>query len=301
MATNNSVPNPKKKIRLGYYPWFSVIFTIFLALMNIGVFGLLLISGNSLSKQVLENVEIQVYLDKLVTDSERIKIQRTLSTKAYIATQDGTPRVSFVSKEQAAREFVASTGEEFAELLGENPLRDLLTLNIKQGYLADSAMTAIQAEITAMPGVFEVVYIKDLSRQITANIGKISLVLSGIGLILLLTALILINNTMKLALFSQRFLIRSMQLVGAKSGFIQQPFLRRATLHGILAGLLAGAALYGLLQLAYNYVPELKSLENLEYMAILLGILLVFGALVGFFATFRSIRKYLRMPLDKLY
>lgn len=291
----------RKKKKLGSYPYASVIFSITLALFVIGLFGLLLLHTNKLTEIIKENIEIQVYLNKQITNNQRIQIQKTLSSKAYAAEKDGEIQISFISKEEAASKFIKETGEDFTTFLGENPLRDAYLLKIKPEFQDSKKLGTIKAELENIHGVFEVVYIESLVDSINQNMAKISIFLLGFAGVLMLAVFILINNTIKLALFSQRFLIRSMQLIGAKASFIQKPFLTRACFHGILAGLFASALLYMLMNFANSKIEGLESLQETDKILILFFILLLTGILIGFSSTFRAINKYLKMSLDELY
>lgn len=291
----------RTKKKLGSYPFVSVIFSITLALFVIGLFGLLLLHTNKLTHLIKENIEIQVYLKKNIKDNQRIQVQQALSSKEYAAKKGDEILISFISKEEAADKFIQETGEDFSEFLGENPLRDAYILKIAPEFQENDKLKAIKQEIEQLNGVFEVVYLESLVDSINKNLTKISIVLLSFAIILLLVVIILINNTIKLALFSQRFLIRSMQLVGAKSGFIQKPFLVRAVSHGLIAGLLASALLYLLLNFANNKVEDLAQLQETNNILILFSLLVLIGIIIGFGSTYRAIRKYLKMSLDELY
>ncbi|ELR68057.1 Cell division protein FtsX [Fulvivirga imtechensis AK7] len=291
----------RKKKKLGSYPYTSVIFSITLALFVIGLFGLLLLHTNKLTEVIKENIEIQVYLEKGITNNQRIQIQKTLSSKDYAALKNEEVQISFVSKEDAAKEFIEETGEDFTAFLGENPLRDAYILRIAPEFHDAAKLKSIKEEIEKINGVFEVVYVESLVESINENMAKIGIFLLGFAAILLIAVVILINNTIKLALFSQRFLIRSMQLVGAKASFIQKPFLLRASLHGVFAGLLASALLYLLMNFANKKIEDLAALQETDKILILFVSLLVLGALIGFSSTFRAINKYLKLSLDELY
>lgn len=291
----------RKKKKLGSYPYTSVIFSITLALFVIGLFGLLLLHTNKLTEIIRENIEIQVYLEKGITNNQRIQIQKTLSSKDYAAIKSDEVQISFVSKEDAAKEFIEETGEDFTAFLGENPLRDAYILRIAPEFHDAAKLKSIKEEIEKINGVFEVVYVESLVESINENMAKIGIFLLGFAAILLIAVVILINNTIKLALFSQRFLIRSMQLVGAKASFIQKPFLLRASLHGIFAGVLASSLLYLLMNFANKKIEDLATLQETDKILILFVSLLVLGALIGFSSTFRAINKYLKLSLDELY
>lgn len=291
----------KKKKKLGSYPYVSVVFSITLALFVVGLFGLLLLHANQLKDLIRQNIEVQVYLNKYITENQRIKINKTLASKDYVLVEDGTAQISYISKEEAAEQFIKETGEDFTNFLGENPLRDAYTIKINYEYHDQDKLVGIKEDIEGISGVFEVTYIESLIDSINKNVTKISIILASFALILLISVIMLINNTIKLALFSQRFLIRSMQLVGATATFIQKPFLYRATLHGILAGIFASLLLIVLMHYANNEIENLSTLQDPQKILYLLVGLLLLGAVIGFLSTFRSVRKYLKMSLDELY
>lgn len=292
---------PRKKRKLGSYPFMSVTFSITLALLVIGLFGLLLVHTNRLTTIIQENVEVQVFLKKDIQSGERNRIQRILTSKRYVPQNDEQTLVRFVSRDEAAEQFIKDTGEDFTQLLGENPLRDLFVLNVGQDYQSVDSLKVIERELEALTGVYEVSYVESLVRSINQNLTKISVILLGFAMILLIVVVILINNTIKLALFSQRFLIRSMQLVGATGRFIKRPFLSRAVLYGALAGLLTSGILYGLYQSALSRIEDLKQLQDEQSILILYGLLVLLGMIVAYLSTLLAVRRYLKTSLDELY
>lgn len=300
MSSQKEVKVRKKKT-LGSYPYASVVFSITLALFVIGLFGLLLLHTNKLTELIKENIELQVFLNKDISDNQRIQIQKTLSSKDYAAKKNEEIQISFISKDEAAKKFIKETGEDFSSFLGDNPLRDAYILKISPEFHDNEKLKAIKNDLEQFNGIFEVVYVESLVDSINKNLTQISLFLIGFASILLLAVVMLINNTIKLALFSQRFLIRSMQLVGAKAQFIQKPFLVRALLYGILAGAIASGALYGLMNFANTKIEDLATLQEGNKIIILFGVLLLLGAIIGFSSTYRAINKYLKMSLDELY
>ncbi len=291
-----------KKKRLGAYPYASVVFSITLALFMVGALGLLAIHSRKLTKLIQENVVMQVYLQKDISEASRLKIRKLLEGYDFVAKdQEGLARIEYISRDEAARQFIAETGENFVEFLGENPLRDVYIIHIAEPYQTEARMAEIAATLQQVKGVYEVEYVENLVQAINRNVAKAALILGGFAVILLLVVVVLINNTIKLALFSQRFLIRSMQLVGAKAGFIRQPFLLRSVLHGMAGGLLASALLYALAEYAYSRIPDLLILRDTTMLLYLMGALMLLGALIGFFSTLNSINKYLKLSLDELY
>ena len=246
-------------------------------------------------------MEVQVYLDSQLSESRVIGIQQTLASMEFTLVKDSEPQLLYISKEQALEDFTEQSGENPEEFLGHNPLRDVYLLKLKPEYQDSTQLAMVKEEIEAINGVFEVSYLDNIIADINRNTAKIGLVLVGFFGLLLITVIILINNTIKLALFSQRFLIRSMQLVGATGGFIQKPFLWRSIVHGFLAGTFASLLLLGLLEYAKYQIPNLSDLSDPGKVLILFGGLVFIGAAIGFFSTLRAIRKYLKMSLDELY
>ena len=291
----------KKKKKLGSYPYVSVVFSITLALFVIGLFGLLMLHANSLTRMIRENVTMQVFLNRTISENDKIQIQKLLASKDYVGVAEGQPQVSFISKEEAADEFIKDTGEDFRQFLGENPLRDAYVININTDFQNSEELAKIKLDIERMSGVFEVTYVESLVRSINDNLAKVSLVLAGFAVLLIIIVAVLINNTIRLALFSQRFLIRSMQLVGATAGFIQRPFLSRSFFHGVLSGMLASALLLFVLQYVNQQIEDLEQLQDPTLIMLLMGLLLLVGGFIGFISTYRAVKKYLKMSLDELY
>jgi len=297
---------PKFKIRkkkLGSYPYTSVVLSITLALFVIGIFGLLMIYSKELERVVLENVKIQVYLKSQLTENQKKEIEKSLSTRYFLPKDNANAlrSIQFISKEEAAKQFIKETGEDFQKFLGENPLRDAFLVSVSPLYHDKKSMAKIKGEVEKINGVFQVYYIENLIDSINKNVTKIGLLLLGLSTLLLITVVLLINNTLRLALFSQRFLIRSMQLVGATRWFIQWPFLLRASFHGFLAGLIASGLLATVISFANKRVEDLILIQNTNRIALLFLGLTIVGILVAFASTFRAVRKYLKLSLDELY
>ncbi len=291
----------KRKKKLGSYQYVSVVFSATLALLVIGLFGALLLLSNKLTSEIKQNIELQVFLNKNISENQRSRIENEIASSDYILNTDGKAEIVFVSKEEAAQKFIADTGEDFSEFLGDNPLKDALTIKINEAFQSNEQLKSIQSQIENISGVFEVTYVENFADSINDNSTKLSVLLIGIAAVLIIIVLLLINNSIKLALFSQRFLIRSMQLVGAKSSFIRGPFLKRSLLHGALAGLIASGLLYGLLLFANEKVDGLAQLQQRELFFALYGLLVVLGAIIAYFSTLRAMNKYLKMSLDELY
>ena len=291
----------RKKRKLGSYPFVSVIFSTTVALTVLGLFGWILLHGTRLGSQIQESIEVQIYLNSNTSPSDINKLQTEISSKPYVLIKENKPQVQLITKEEAAMQFIEDTGEDFKEFLGDNPLRDLFSIKIYASYQSMDSLELVKSEIESMSGVFEVDYEESLIKSINQNITKISIILLSISGLALLVVIILINNTIKLALFSQRFLIRSMQLVGATGKFIQRPFLVRSILYGFIAGLLASSLLYAFTVYMNQTIDGLEGLQDLQGFAILFIIIVMLGIVVGYLSSLRAVKKYLRMSLDELY
>lgn len=291
----------KRKKILGDYPYASVIFSITLALFALGIFGLIMIYSGELEKMVRRNIRIQVFLKSDLSETQRFQIGQNLLSRYFTDRESGADAVQFISKEEAAETFIKETGEDFKHFLGDNPLKDAFTVRLKAPYHSADSLRKIKKEIEEIGGVFEAHYVENVIDSVNKNIARISLALAGIIAILFLVVLLLINHAIRLALYSQRFLIRSMQLVGATRWFVQRAFLWRACFYGFIAGLMAVMLLAGLLSFANDYIPDLTVLQNNERLIWLAGILTGIGMGVAFLSTWRAVSHYLKMSLDELY
>lgn len=291
----------RKKKRLGSFKFTSVLFSTTLSLFIVGLFGVIVIQAKTLTSIIRENIEIQVFLNKNISDADRAKIGKSFENKAYVLQKEDGAQVSYISADEAAETFLKDTGEDFSKFLEDNPLRDSYVISVTEAYQTTEKMQAIVAEIQQMDGVFEVTYMNDLVESINKNLLKVSIVLGAFILILVVTVIILINNTIRLALFSQRFLIRSMQLVGATRGFIRKPFLNRSFVFGSLAGIISSALLFGLIEYTKANIDGFALLQNNQMLYLLFGGLILLGAILSFFSTLRAVNKYLKMSLDELY
>ena len=289
-----------RKRKLGGYPAVGVVISMTLALFVISLFGLLVIYSQELENQVRLNIRLQVYLRPSITETQRLQIENTLRSQPYVNSAD-EESITFVSKEEAAEKFIKATGEDFKKFLGDNPLKDafLVTIDPKRHSLPD--LEKIKADIQKLNGVLQVDYVDDLIESVNQNFKNIGLFLLGVILLLLLTVVLLINNTLRIALFSQRFLIRSMQLVGATKWFIQGPFLLRASGYGLLAGVFSGALMILLTNYAEGKIGDLALLHNQTKLFMLIGITTFTGIVIAFASTYLCIHRYLKMSLDDLY
>ncbi|MBC8153566.1 MAG: ABC transporter permease, partial [Bacteroidetes bacterium] len=237
-------------------------------------------------------------------DSSAIKsLYKTVADRPYVLMTDGSPQIQFVSTDEAAKEFIAETKEDFRQILDpdENPLRDSYRIKLRESYFEEAKLQSVKSDLEQVDGVFEVAYQENLVDSINRNITRIYLVMSAFALILLIIIVVLMNNTIRLALYSQRLLIRSMQLVGATNGFITRPFLGRGVVQGFVAGLIASGLLIALLQVAIHEMPEIDAMQEPLKVGVLLLGLMGLGVVIGLFSTFQAVNRYLGLSLDELY
>ena len=293
----------RKKIAkktFGNFPFLSVIFSVSLSLLLLGIFSFFLLSSIEVKKIIQENTEINIFLNKEISSNQIDQIKRTLFTKDYVLIKDEST-LDFISSSDAAREFSEEIGEDFVSFLGNNPLRDLIILKINSNFFEQEKLTEIENDILKIPGVYEVDYSKEMIEDINTNVRSISLVFGGIFIVLFLISVILINNTLRIALFSQRFLIRSMQLVGATANYILKPFLIRGIAYGLISGLIASAILYSIISLINEKINEANMIIGFEKLSIIFITLIISGILIVMLSTYTSVNKYLNSTLDDLY
>ncbi|GAB3992487.1 permease-like cell division protein FtsX [Spirosoma daeguense] len=291
----------RTKKKVGTYPSGMILFSLTLALFLIGFCAVLALHSKKLVTYIRENYEVRAFLDKDLSERKMTELQKTVASRPYILQTNGEPQIQLVTKEEAAKEFIAETKEDFSKFLGENPLHDSFRLKLNEGYFEEAKLQEVKQDLEQIDGVFEVVYQENLVDSINRNITKIYVVMSAFAIILLIIIVVLMNNTIRLALHSQRMLIRSMQLVGATNSFITRPFLVRGMWQGFLAGVIAVAMLLVGLQLATTNLPELAMFQDFEKMAILMASIVGLGVLIGFLSTFQAVNRYLGLTLDELY
>ena len=293
----------RKKIakkKFGNFPFVSVIFSVTLSLLLLGLFSFFLLSSFNVKNYLESNTEINIYLNKKISPSQIEQIKRTLYTKEYSLTNTEST-LNYVSSEEAAKNFQSEIGEDFVDFLGNNPLRDLIILKINPDYFDLERLNIIESDILKIPGVYQIEYSKELIDNINKNVANISFVFIGLFLILLIISVILINNTLRIALFSQRFLIRSMQLVGATANYILRPFILRGMMYGLIAGIISSGMLYVIIEIADRRISNLELVISLEQLGVIFISLIFTGIIMVILSTYSAVSKYLNSTLDELY
>lgn len=290
-----------RKRKLGYSGSLSVLFSIALALFNLGIFGLLLLSGNEVSRRLKENFEVQIYMSNDADSAALQGFRNFLKQRPYLSTAQGEDNIRFTSKEEAAEKFIKETGEDFSQFLGENPLRNAYSIRIAEPYLQSDSLLKIKKDLQAQPHVFEAVYLESLVGDVHNNLARISLLFVGIAILLTFAVIWLIRNTVRISVYAKRFLIRSMVLVGAEPWFIQKPYLLNGLWQGFLGAFLASSALLVSLHYALHYFPPLRSVVVPEQLFLLVLFLFLSGMLLSGISAFLSVRRFISQRLDQLH
>lgn len=271
------------------------IIGISLVLFLLGTIGWLAINGRSLSKYFKEQVELQVILHDHTRD------EKTKELEAILQKQPFVRKAIIITKEEAAAQMTREMGEEFMQLLDANPLYTSIRVNLHSEYVNTDSINKIKQFLMQSNIVREVSYERMVVDKMNANLRKVGIVLGVIALILFIAVVIIIDNTVRLAMFSNRLLIKTMQMVGATRWFIARPFDKRAIVTGLLSGLIAIACLFLLIYFSGSVLPELNALRDYFSLAVLVLMILVLGVLISVLSTHRSVIKYLKLKLDDLY
>lgn len=267
--------------------------TLVLVLLGLMVFFML--TARNLSAYVKENLTVTVMLGDSVSVNQARMLCRDLYHRPY------SHDIDYISKEQAKREQCAAMGSDPSEFLGFNPFTATLEVRMKADYANRDSLRWIAKELRKHPGVTDVAYQEDLMDSVNDNLGKVSIVLLVLAVLLTCVSFSLISNTVRLSVYSRRFLIHTMKLVGASWGFIRRPFLRRALWLGLSAALLACAALGGGFFMLLNYEPGIMTIVTWQELAVTAGSVFVFGVVITTLCSYFSVNKFLRMTAGELY
>ncbi|TDO23319.1 cell division protein FtsX [Pedobacter duraquae] len=286
------VSDASKKTKTIYI---STIFSIALVLVMLGMLGLILVHAKNLSNYVKENIVLNIIVDEGAKEADVIQFQKELDGNIAVR------QTQYVNKELAARNLTQDLGEDFVNFLGYNPLLSTVDVYLKADYANTKGIETLKAQISKNPVVKEVIYQSSLIDMVNKNINTISLVILAFAAILLVISVALINNTIRLAIYSQRFLIKSMQLVGATRNFIRKPFILIAALHGLIAAFIAIIILLGVLFYAQREIPEIVILRNYTEFGFVLIFLVGVGIFITAISTLFAVSKYLRLKIYDLY
>jgi len=262
----------------------------------LGLLGLILLNSKKIADHVKENIIVQVILNDQLTDKETLEINQLISSAPYINTTE------YITKEQAAKNLQKDLGEDFISFLGKNPLLPSIAIHLKATYTnIDSLLWIENSLLQHKTLVKEVLYQKSLINMVNENAKKIAIVILSFSSILLLIAFALINNTIRLSIYSKRFLIKTMQLVGATQRFIRKPFIWKGIKQGTFGALIAILLLIAVLYFAQQQLPELVVIADFKLLGILFGVILLIGIIISWISTSLAVRKYLRLKTDNLF
>ena len=271
----------------------SISTTLVLLLLGLVVFFVL--GAHNLSVYVKENINFSILISDDMKESDILKLQKKLDKEPFVKETE------YISKKQALREQTEAMGTDPQEFLGYNPFTASIEIKLHSDYANSDSIAKIEKKIKRNTNIQEVLYQKDLIDAVNDNIRNISLMLLGLAVILTFISFALINNTIRLTIYSKRFLIHTMKLVGASWSFIRRPFLRRNFWIGVLSAVIADAVLWGAAYWLVSYEPELIRVITPEVMLLVSVAVLVFGVLITWLCALLSINKYLRMKVSTLY
>jgi len=275
--------------------YISTVVSITLVLFVLGLLGLITLHAKKISDHIQENIGFSVILSDNARQPDIILLQKTLDAKPAVKL------TQFISREEAAEELMDELGEDFIEFLGYNPLFPSIDVRLRAGYTHPDTIEVFENQLMENRIVKEVYYQESLVHLINENIKRIGIVLLLFSVLLTIIAFALINNTIRLSVFSKRFLIKSMQLVGATQAFIRKPFIIKGVMQGIIGAVIAIGLLIFTLYTAQQQIPELKAFQDINLLFALFALVIFLGIIISWISTFFAVKKYLKIKTDYLY
>ncbi len=283
------------KRRLGA-SYISSVISITLVLFVLGFFGLIVLQSNMISKHVKENIQVDVFMKKNAKEAEILRLQKELDAT------DGVKYTHYISAEKAKDIYKKEIGEDFVQFLdGNNPLHASIEIHLNATYANVANLKKLASKIQQRDIVEDVRFYEDYVEKINRNIARITIFFMIISGLLLLISIVLINNTIRLSVYANRFIIRSMQLIGASQRFIRRPFIWRGIVQGIISAIISIALLISLLYKLNQYYPDLVNFNNIDLYLLLFAAILFLGIIISWWSSSLSVRRYLRMKIDNLY
>ena len=282
----------RRRLRSSY---FSTVVSIFLVLFMLGILMIIILSANKISDYVKENITVSIIIKEDAKEVDVRQFQKLIEVSPYAKC------VTFVDKDMAANQLKEELGEDFVSFLGYNPLLASIDINLKSEYANNDSINIIEGQLKNNDVVKEVFYQKDLIDLVNENIKKISLFILGFSILLLTVAIALINNTIRLSVYARRFLIRTMQLVGATNWFIQKPFIIKGVLQGIVASFMSMIMLIIFVFFSTKELPELRIINDFYVIVQIFLFVLVLGIIIAAISTYFAVRKYLKLEIEKFY
>jgi len=273
----------------------TTIISISLVLFMLGLLGLIVLHAQKLSDYVKENIGFSVIIKEEIKETSILEFQKKLDLEPFVKSTE------YITRERAAEELTKDLGEDFVDFLGFNPLLASIDIRMKAEYANNDSLKVLENKLITNPVVKEVFYHKSLVDLVNQNIRRISIVILAFTLVLLLISVALINNTIRLSVYSKRFIIKSMLLVGATQRFVRKPFLLKSLLHGFLSALIAIVLLGLVLYFSRQALPELVDLQDIDMFLSLFGIVTALGLFITGISTLFAVHKFLRISNDRLY
>lgn len=275
--------------------YFSVVLSIFLVLFLLGILGLFVINSKRLSDNFKEQIPMTVFFKNEANDTILKAFEAEMKTAKFVKTS------VFVTKEEAAKKHIEDIGEDFMAFLGANPLENSFDIHLNAAYIVNDSIQKIDARLRKNEMISDIGYDKVLVNLVNDNIQKVSMWILIVSGFLTLVAVLLINSSMRLAIYSNRFIIKTMQMVGATKSFIRKPFIWRSIRLGIIGSVLAVLALIGVLVYLDNTYPDLHIADDQLMVGLVLFGVIVVGVFITWFSTFFATQRFLNLRTDDLY
>lgn len=292
MAKTGEQTFQKRRLRGSYI---SVILSVSLVLFTLGLLGLIMLYAQKLSNTVKENIGFTIYLQDEIKEVDVARLQKAIELAPY------SKSTVYVSKEEAVEILKQDLGEDFMQYLDYNPLSACLEVKLHAEYAQQDSLAAIKTQLQRSSKIKDVDYQESLVNRVQKNINQVGIVLLVFSSLLLIVAIALINNSIRLSIYSKRFLIKSMQLVGATQSFIRKPFIIKGIVHGIYSALIAIMLIMSLMYMGQQYLPDLIQIQDIEILAYLFVIVLFLGIVISWVSTSLAVRKFLRMRSQNMY
>lgn len=286
---------PKKFKKRFFNSWITSLTSITLVLILLGMLSFMLINSKKLSNHLREKIGITLVLANDLQETEIIRLQKILSASHFVKS------VHYIDKKSAANKLTQELGEDFQGFLGYNPLFASLDIKLNATYTHSDSLKILEQKFLDYPQVTEFYYQKNLVALINKNVKKISLALLILSGLLTFIFFGLINNTVRLLIYSQRFTINTMQMVGASKGFIRKPFLIKSVFLGILGGFIANSILIGSIFIYKQKLNTLINFANLQTLILIACIVFALGFIISLLSTWLALAKFLRMKFDELF
>ena len=281
-----------RRLRSSYI---STIMSITLVLFVLGLLGLIILHAQKLSEHVRESIAVSLFIDNNAGESEINSLQTELDDMASVS------ETRFISREEAAEDLMEDLGEDFVSFLGYNPLSASITVNLKAEHTNPDSLRVFEQKFEQRQIITDIDYQQSLVHLVHQNVRRIATGLLVFSILLLVIAFALINNTIRLSVFSKRFLIKSMQLIGATKSFIRRPFIIKGIIQGIIGAGITIVLLIATLYFGQRQIPELAMFYDVRMLLTLFGAILLLGIIISWLSTYFAVKKYLKINTDHLY